>query len=246
MATELNKDEWRSIIRNPNITNETDISILSTFYSFENHAARSTEVAKILGFNTAAFVNGEVARLAKRIAKETNFDIEFSIRQTRKIKYWDLFFTGWEDRNYFIWKLKPELAKALEEEGIIKIDQFPEEIPFESEGKLVEGAKKTIIVNTYERNPLARRKCIDFHKPICSVCNFDFEKVYGDFGKGFIHVHHLTPISQIGENYQIDPINDLRPVCPNCHSMLHKTNPALSIDELISIIKTSHNNGYHK
>lgn len=182
-------------------------------------------------------VNGAIARLAKRIDKETNYDIEFSIRQARKYKFWDLFFTGWEEGPFFIWKLRPELAKAIEDEGYAQINQYLEEIPFEKEKTLVEGAKRTIIINTYERNPVARQKCIEFYKSICSVCNFDFEQRYGSYGKGFIHVHYLIPISEIGESYQIDPIKDLRPVCPNCHSMIHRSNPALSIQELKSMVK---------
>ena len=66
---------------------------------------------------------------------------------------------------------------------------------------------------------------------------FDFEAVYGGLGRGFIHVHHLVPVSTIGKEYKIDPIQDLRPVCPNCHSMLHKNNPPLTIEELKNIIQ---------
>jgi 5-methylcytosine-specific restriction protein A len=55
-------------------------------------------------------------------------------------------------------------------------------------------------------------------------------------GEGFIHVHHLKPLAQIGEQYELDPINDLRPVCPNCHAMLHRASPALSIDALRALI----------
>lgn len=60
----------------------------------------------------------------------------------------------------------------------------------------------------------------------------NFEERYGEIGKGFIHVHHEVEISTIGEDYEIDPIDDLKPVCPNCHAMLHKRKPAYSIDEL--------------
>jgi 5-methylcytosine-specific restriction protein A len=55
-------------------------------------------------------------------------------------------------------------------------------------------------------------------------------------GKGFIHVHHTKPISQIGTTYQIDQINDLIPVCPNCHAMLHKQEPPMTVVELQTII----------
>ena len=92
-------------------------------------------------------------------------------------------------------------------------------------------------MNTYERNSKAREICINHWKPICSVCEFDFGSVYGEIGAGYIHVHHLIPLSQIGKSYQIDPINDLRPICPNCHSMLHRSEPPLTIEELKEIIR---------
>ena len=63
----------------------------------------------------------------------------------------------------------------------------------------------------------------------------DFGEVYGDLVKGFIHVHHIVPIStQKGERHRIDPENSLVPVCPYCHAMLHKGR--LSIEELKEII----------
>lgn len=71
------------------------------------------------------------------------------------------------------------------------------------------------------------------------VCGFDFQRCYRSLGDGFIHVHHLKPIAEIGEQYQLDPINDLRPVCPNCHAMLHRTSPVMSIDALQTLIKKS-------
>ena len=64
------------------------------------------------------------------------------------------------------------------------------------------------------------------------VCGFNFEDVYGDIGKEFIHVHHVKPLSEIGAKYEIDPIQDLCPICPNCHAMIHRENPSLTIDQL--------------
>lgn len=95
-----------------------------------------------------------------------------------------------------------------------------------------EGQVSTVIVNRYERDHTARRRCIEHWGPTCAVCGFDFGAVYGDIGEGYIHVHHLVEISTIGEEYEVDPINDLRPVCPNCHAMLHTRRPALAIDQL--------------
>ena len=64
------------------------------------------------------------------------------------------------------------------------------------------------------------------------MCEFDFEENYGEVGVGFIHVHHIVPVAEIGETYQVDPINDLIPVCPNCHAMIHKRKPPYSIKEI--------------
>ena len=102
---------------------------------------------------------------------------------------------------------------------------------------LHEGAKKKIYVNAYERNAKARKKCIENYGAICSVCNFDFEKIYGSLGEGYIHVHHLKPLSEIEKEYEVNPIEDLRPVCPNCHAMLHKKKPTASISELKELLK---------
>jgi len=114
---------------------------------------------------------------------------------------------------------------------------YPDDLVENDNITLLEGAKKQIIVNSYERDPYARERCIKYYGFECSVCGFNFEKEYGEIGKEFIHVHHLTPLSEIKGEYEVDPIKDLRPVCPNCHAMLHKKIPAYTIEELKKIIK---------
>jgi 5-methylcytosine-specific restriction enzyme A len=105
--------------------------------------------------------------------------------------------------------------------------------------KYFEGATKQIAVNVYERNPDARKKCIKHYGLICQVCGFSFEKVYGAIGEGYIHIHHLKPLSEIAQEYELDPIKDLRPVCANCHAMIHRKKPAYTIDELKYIIQNN-------
>lgn len=102
-----------------------------------------------------------------------------------------------------------------------------------------EGATRQISVNCYERNPYARQRCIEHYGCRCAVCGFDFEQVYGELGGGFIHVHHVKPLSEIGQEYRIDPIADLRPVCPNCHAMIHHGSDMMSIEDLRRKIKKS-------
>lgn len=124
------------------------------------------------------------------------------------------------------------------EAPVFNDEKLPEELPVEISEQLFEGAKKTVTINAYERSTEAREKCIEYWKAVCAVCDFDFEESYGELGKGFIHVHHLKPISQIGDTYQVDPINDLRPVCPNCHAMLHRQKETMTIEELKTIMAT--------
>lgn len=97
----------------------------------------------------------------------------------------------------------------------------------------LEGGAEQVIINKYSRSSLARQECIEKFGALCCVCGFDFERHYGELGKGFIHVHHLVPISSIRSMKEVT-CDDLRPVCPNCHSMLHKGR--LSIEELIEVL----------
>jgi 5-methylcytosine-specific restriction protein A len=104
-------------------------------------------------------------------------------------------------------------------------------------GSHTEGTPNEIKLTRYERNPQARKYCIAHYGLTCMACEFNFETQYGQIGRNFIHVHHLTGIAAIGKTYEIDPIKDLRPVCPNCHAIIHKRVPAFTIDEVKEFIK---------
>jgi 5-methylcytosine-specific restriction enzyme A len=72
-----------------------------------------------------------------------------------------------------------------------------------------EGTPIQISQTKYERNPYARKKCLEHYGNSCSVCDFNFERIFGEIGKDFIHVHHLTQVAKIGKTYSVDPIKDL-------------------------------------
>lgn len=101
-----------------------------------------------------------------------------------------------------------------DEAGVLSNDQL--EVP--------EGAKTRVEVNRYERDPNARRRCLERYDYTCQVCGLKFEERYGDFARGFMHAHHKVPLSQVidHENHQVNPVTDLVAVCPNCHAMLHR------------------------
>jgi hypothetical protein len=112
---------------------------------------------------------------------------------------------------------------------------FPEE--YREARVVTEGAIHRVLVNAYERSPEARRRCIGHHGAACCVCGMDFRSVYGTLADGFIHVHHLTPLSQIGEEYEVDPVAEMRPVCPNCHAVIHLGGGCRSIEEVRQLLR---------
>jgi 5-methylcytosine-specific restriction protein A len=132
--------------------------------------------------------------------------------------------------------------RTLRENGfeiVTKADHqlFPNEIDADEEH--IEGAVYQVTVNRFERDPKARAKAIAHYGARCQVCRFDFEVAFGSIGAGFIHVHHVVRLSEIRSTYVIDPVGDLRPVCPNCHAMLHKRSPPYSLEQLISILSNA-------
>lgn len=101
-----------------------------------------------------------------------------------------------------------------DEAGVLSEDQL--EVP--------EGAKTRVEVNRYERDPDARRQCLEYYNYRCQVCDLKFEDRYGELGRGFMHAHHIVPLSQIADHdtHTVNPKIDLVAVCPNCHAMLHR------------------------
>lgn len=136
--------------------------------------------------------------------------------------------------------IRPELVDELEVLwSDLLSNQYDEQSHFisidKAEGIFKEGTPKQSLTTSYERNPFARKKCLEHYGYSCSICNFNFEDTYGEIGRNFIHVHHLNQISTFGKEYHVNPIKDLRPVCPNCHYMIHKRNPPFTIEEIKSV-----------
>lgn len=105
-----------------------------------------------------------------------------------------------------------------------------------------EGAQCSIVADRYERSRSARQACLQANGTVCAICGFDFAKAYGAEFAGIIQVHHLTPISEIGHEHQVDPVHDLIPVCPNCHVALHsKPGGTYTPDELRALLRRAEN-----
>lgn len=115
------------------------------------------------------------------------------------------------------------------------IGMLPEEL--DPSEKFYEGVKTSVIINSFERNQKARDACVTHYGPKCFVCGITFGETYGPLAAGYIHVHHLCSLASIGSKYKIDPIADLRPVCPNCHAVIHLRKPPFTIKETREMIK---------
>lgn len=88
----------------------------------------------------------------------------------------------------------------------------------------------------YERDPEARLACLAHYGYTCVACATNMQQVYGEIAREFIHVHHLNQIADAGGTREVDPIKDLVPLCPNCHSVAHRREPPFSVDELKKFI----------
>lgn len=99
-----------------------------------------------------------------------------------------------------------------------------------------EGSPIQMFNTRYERKKVNREACIQLKGLRCVACGFDFGTIYGQIGTGYIEVHHVTPVSQIGSDYKINVMSDLEPLCANCHAMVHRNNPPILISELTRII----------
>ena len=133
----------------------------------------------------------------------------------------------------------PAIGKTIEVKFRLETNRQEQDSP-PADGvpvALLEGGKSSVQVNRYERDPRLRHQCITALGPVCRICDFDFEATYGEIGRGYCHVHHLVPLSEVASEHEVDPLKDLLPVCPNCHAMLHSKVPALQPDYLKSLLR---------
>ena len=225
-------DQFKVALAAEGVLRARDLDLLRTHYGCRDCSATAGQLCRLLGYQAVIEVNGAFGRLGHRVADYLH--ISPSVRSNDTFQWWTILAYGAQEQQGFVWTLRDELVAALTELRLLEdvSDSYAEEVIGHHD--LFEGALRQISVNAYERNPTARAICVQHYGPTCVVCGFNFATAYGEIGKDFIHVHHLREISQIGREYRVDPITDLRPVCSNCHAMLHRDRrrPTLSIEEL--------------
>ncbi|PKM47515.1 MAG: hypothetical protein CVV03_03055 [Firmicutes bacterium HGW-Firmicutes-8] len=126
----------------------------------------------------------------------------------------------------FFSSLEPFPVKLQDEspEDEYTVEEFPEGKPIQSlhlrrerNAKLVKLKKDTVL----KQKGILK----------CEVCQFSFLDKYGDIGQNFIEAHHIVPLSELKPE-SMNTIDDLALVCSNCHRMLHKIRPWITVDQL--------------
>lgn len=189
----------------------------------------ATELAAALGLQSHAPVNRMFGGMGRLIAEAGGEHP--SQRRNGTYRWWRMLADGAREAETgrWIWRLQPAVRAALEQ---IRSQAISSSTPDTSDGHLLpgeladdglysEGAIRKVTVNAYERNPKARELCLAHHQPVCAACEMSFEEVYGPEVAGFIHVHHIKPLSTVGSGYTVNPVEDLKPLCPNCHAVAH-------------------------
>lgn len=213
------------------------IEILQTLYYFPDSSATAKDLAKALNYASYHAANRQIGQIGKIISQHTGIiPPTYNGKNGEQPAYFLLVGEYYKDTGWEMWE---EIQEALQNLNLVSgdtdnsIERLPTEtFQFDEKELFKEGKVVQVFVNRYERNQKARQECIRYHGDKCFACGFDFGSTYGDIAKGFIHVHHLTQLADINEEYDVDPIIDLVPVCANCHSVIHLTKPAMTIEEL--------------
>jgi len=215
---------------------ERQREILSILGQTSDHGATATEIGREFGVHhlliSAAF--SKAGRLVESILGRHPDGLNVG-----EYDGWSAIALGEQvQKRGFVWRLRGEVLEevldyaAREAHGV----DSQHVVALRVGKHYSEGAFTQLTVNRYERSKEARADCLAHFGPVCACCGIEFEQLYGQEMAGFIHVHHLLPLASLPENYQVDPLRDMRPVCPNCHAVIHRFDPPRTIEEVKQLL----------
>lgn len=103
--------------------------------------------------------------------------------------------------------------------------------------RYVEGALRDVQMQRYERSPAARQACLARYGYDCFACGANLQRRYRGLQVELIHVHHEEPLAANPGPREVDPVAEMKPVCPNCHVVIHSKSPPYSIAELRQMLR---------
>jgi putative restriction endonuclease len=224
-------EKYAAAFRESGSITDSQLRMFRAHYHAPARTVTAKQLAAAVGWSSYSIANSQYGRLARLIAEQLGYSPEPERLGT--LVLFDQRQGEWH------WLMRDEVAQALEMLGWVEGASLmlPEEIA--APAAIVEGAVCRVLVNAYERSPEARRRCIEHHGVCCCICGFNFGDVYGKPAEGYTHVHHLRPLSDIREKYVVDPVEDLRPVCPNCHAVIHQRIPSYNVEEVRAFLRGS-------
>lgn len=253
----ISKDEFLDYFKKYDV-GDLSINVLRQHYLAPGRAATASELAKAVGYKKYTAVNLTYGLLAKKII---NYWYQMNIWSENELlaslikngvlrdgsgevdPKLSIFMKRMTLKSNWTFYMSDELAEAVEEMGWVKSkdrslisgDQEDPTDPTSFE----EGGIKYRTVQQYERSTKARRECINKNGDSCIACGISFRQLFGEEFDGLIVVHHTKPLA-VKEIRKTDPVNDMKPLCPNCHAMAHYGLPGdkpRSIEELRKIIR---------
>ena len=234
----ISAQTFATLLKDREIFTDDTLKIVEYFYLEEDHQATTKYIVEKYNLSQGMNFNSKICKVVRSIYKKLGDDVVVSQHNQDKPSYWCILFHGWHEgvNNHFVWKLREEVVTAIEELGLFgektknETANSGSETFIYKEGRLVE--EYTV---KYERSAKIRDAFLKYFirkngNVFCEACGFDFEKVYGALGAGFIEVHHNKPVSSFEDEHTVDIHKDLNCLCANCHRMIHHIN-----GEIISV-----------
>ena len=171
----ITKEQYKQALSSGNTLKGRSVELLNMLYNAPNCEATAPQLAEMLGHSSFHPVNALIGNLGKRIAKSINLNLPG--REDNSPGWWKVVACGEQRPEGFTWRIQDKLADALFELGLLQDNDaklYPEVIS--PTAPLIEGKKKQVFVNAFERNGAARTLCLKHYGAQCSVCGFDFQK----------------------------------------------------------------------
>ena len=237
----ITTSQWKDLLRDPKVFREKDLELIRRFYISDNHAATCYDLGAQDGVSPSTYIKPVVA-LARRVQDKMSVPPIFGTNG--KETWWRILFWGrYREDGHFEWKVRPELAKAVEA-------LYPEfdvyEINDEEDEKLVTDLKHARFVNvrndfeyegmpkekpsaiyvsghkTYPRDRQTAINALVHARYLCEIDNAHITFIRRNSDKPYTEPHHLVPLAFYDEfDVSLDIEENIVSLCSNCHNQIH-------------------------
>ncbi len=215
------------------------LEILQVLVHAPNHTINAGAIAKQMGIHHLT-VNALFANVGERVLKAIVRASPHPVT-TDFAKPWQVLARQGSSGlvKGFPWELRPEVVEFLQKPSLLENNFLTSDEPCDMP-PLSEGSTSHALNIVRDRNALARAECLSAHGKACVACGLDMGQIYGPEFSNCVHVHHLNPLSQTDGPHTVDPIKDLVPVCPNCHSVIHAHGQLRTPQQVSDLLKKAH------